>query len=133
MARTWLTTLACALALAACTSSPRSGAARSAHEGGSISAQFGTEEQRILACLDLRDHIVDLYASDYVTKQGVVLSGAERTAFRDSWAEELAKRGSFDRFEQACFAALTPRRYHCGMESKTTGGLAACMKLTASD
>ncbi len=52
-------------------------------------ASFTSGEAKLLACLDLRDHIVDLYASQYVTQQGLVLSAPERTAFRDGWAEEL--------------------------------------------
>jgi len=91
---------------------------------------FNTEEQKILACLDLQDHIVDLYAEEYVSHEGLTLSNNEKAAFRDGWAEELAKRGTFDRFEQSCFYGLTPGKYDCGMQSKTTGGLAACMKLS---
>ncbi|MBV9949078.1 MAG: hypothetical protein JOZ69_19675 [Myxococcales bacterium] len=93
---------------------------------------FTTEEQRLVACLDLRDHIVDLYASEYVSREGLSMSREERTAFRDGWAEELAKRGTFDRFEQSCFASLTPTKYRCGMASQTTDGLVACMKLGSS-
>jgi hypothetical protein len=92
--------------------------------------QFPNEEQKLLACLDLQDHIVDLYAKEYVEHEGITLSSTERVAFRDGWAEELAKRGTFDRFEQSCFYSLTPNRYQCGMQSQTTGGLAACMKLS---
>jgi hypothetical protein len=92
---------------------------------------FGTEEQRLLACLDLRDHIVDLYASEYVSREGLELSREERSAFRDGWAEELAKRGTFDRFEQSCLLSLTPSKYQCGMASQTTDGLVACMKLSS--
>lgn len=90
---------------------------------------FTTEEQKILACLDLQDHIVDLYTSEYVQKEGLTMSAVERTAFRDGWAEELAKRGTFERFEQSCVASLTPKRYRCGMASTSTGSLVACMKL----
>jgi hypothetical protein len=92
---------------------------------------FGTEEQRLLACLDLRDHIVDLYASEYVSREGLAMSLEERSAFRDGWAEELAKRGTFDRFEQSCLFSLTPSKYRCGMASQTTDGLVACMKLSS--
>ena len=92
---------------------------------------FGTEEQRLLACLDLRDHIVDLYASEYVSREGLSMSLEERSAFRDGWAEELAKHGTFDRFEQSCFLSLTPSKYRCGMASQTTDGLVACMKLSS--
>ena len=95
------------------------------------SPQFTTEEQRQLACLDLRDHIVALYADEYVEQQGLSMSGAERAAFRDGWAQELARKGTFDRFEQSCFYGLTPRKYQCGMASSTTDGLTACMKLSA--
>jgi hypothetical protein len=91
---------------------------------------FITEEQKLLACLDLRDHIVDLYADEYVSREGLSMSLQERTAFRDGWAEELAKRGTFERFEQSCFFTLTPSKYQCGMASQTTDGLVACMKLS---
>src|SRR5579883_819168 len=84
---------------------------------------FGNEEQKILACLDLQDHIVDLYTSEYVKREGLTMSAVERTAFRDGWAEELAKRGTFERFEQSCVASLTPKRYRCGMAAPTTGTL----------
>jgi hypothetical protein len=90
---------------------------------------FATEEQKLLACLDLRDHIVDLYADDYVTREGLAMSRAERNAFRNGWAEELAKRGTFERFEQSCFSSVTPGKYRCGMTSSTTDVLVACMKL----
>jgi len=93
-------------------------------------AQFTTEEEKLLACLDLRDHIVDLYADEYVKGEGTSMTRAERTAFRDGWAEELAKRGTFERFEQSCFYGLTPHKYRCGMESQTPDGLVACMRLT---
>jgi hypothetical protein len=95
------------------------------------STQFATEEQKLLACLDLRDHVVALYADEYVEQQGLEMSQTERTAFRNGWAEELAKKGTFDRFEQSCFFGLTPRKYQCGMASQTTEGLVACMKLSA--
>ena len=94
-------------------------------------AQFATEEQKLMACLDLRDHVVALYADEYVSEQGLEMSQTERTAFRNGWAEELAKKGTFERFEQSCFYSLTPRKYECGMASQTTDGLVACMKLSA--
>lgn len=94
-------------------------------------AQFTSEEQRLTACLDLRDHIVDLYADAYVTSEGVAMTADERAAFRSGWAEELAKRGTFERFEQSCFYGVTPRKYSCGMQSNTTDGLVSCMKLSA--
>ena len=68
------------------------------------------EEQKLLACLDLQDHIVDLYAREYVEHEGISLTSTEKVAFRDGWAEELAKRGTFDRFEQSCFYSLTPEQ-----------------------
>jgi hypothetical protein len=115
-----------AFALAGCASRPQAKAPHSAQD-----PQFANEEQKLLACLDLRDHIVDLYATEYVVREGLEMSQQERTAFRDGWAEELAKRGTFDRFEQSCFFSLTPRKYECGMASQSTDGLVACMKLSA--
>jgi hypothetical protein len=95
------------------------------------SAAFSTEEARMMACLDLRDHIVNLYADEYVEEQGLSMTGNERTAFRHGWAEELARKGTFERFEQTCFYGLTPGKYECGMASKTTDGLTACMKFSS--
>jgi hypothetical protein len=91
---------------------------------------FSTEEQRILACLDLQDHIVDLFADEYVSREGVRLTQHQRAAFRDGWAEQLAKGGTFEPFERSCFGNLTPRRFDCGMSSRTTDGVEACMRIS---
>jgi hypothetical protein len=58
------------------------------------------------------------------------MSPLERAAFRNGWAEELAKRGTFERFERSCFFGVTRRKYDCGMQSQTTDGLVTCMRLT---
>jgi hypothetical protein len=92
--------------------------------------EFASEEQKLVACLDLRDHIVDLYAEAYVQHEGLSMSPLERTAFRNGWAEELAKRGTFERFERSCFFGVTRRKYDCGMQSQTTDGLVSCMRLS---
>jgi hypothetical protein len=128
MIRPILQALAVMAALVDCSStrSPAHTAARTSGHG-----EFGTEEQKLTACLDLRDHIVNLYADAYVADEGLSMSTLERAAFRDGWAEELAKRGTFDRFERSCFYGVTPRKYQCGMMSQTTDGLVACMKLSS--
>lgn len=91
------------------------------------------EQEKLLACLDLQDHIVDLYSTEYIREHAGDFSSSpsERQAFRDGWAEDLAKRGTFDRFEQTCFTSLTQAKYQCGMHASTTSGLVACMKFTA--
>jgi hypothetical protein len=94
-------------------------------------SELATEEQRIMACLDLRDHVVSIYADEYVEKQGLDLSSDQRVAFRSGWAVEIAKRGTFENFEESCFVSLTPRKYHCGMASQSADGLVACMKLSS--
>jgi hypothetical protein len=91
---------------------------------------FPNEEQRILACLDLQDHLVDLFADEYVSRQGVRLTAHQRAAFRAGWGEQLAKGGTFEPFEQSCFGNLTTRRFDCGMSSRTTSGVDACMRLS---
>ncbi len=92
---------------------------------------FRTDDQRILACLDLQDHLIDLYAGEYVAQEGITLSPAEQAAFRNGWAEQLAKRGTFERFEQVCFYGVTRRRYECGMQGQTPGVVVDCMKMSA--
>jgi hypothetical protein len=128
MIRHAVSSLALVVAIAGCASRSSSGAKSAVHAN---SSQFATEVQKQLACLDLRDHIVALYADEYVEDQGLELTKTERDAFRSSWAEELAKKGTFERFEQSCFLSLTPRKYQCGMASQTTDGLVACMKLSS--
>ena len=93
--------------------------------------QFASNQQKELACLDLRDHIVALYADDYAEREGITMSESERDAFHSGWAEQVAKKGSFDRFQQSCFLSLTPVRYRCGMASQSTDALVACMKSSA--
>jgi len=90
-----------------------------------------TEEQRLMACLDLRDHIVSIYADEYVEQQGLDLNTSELAAFRTVWAREIAKKGTFESFERSCFFSLTPRKYQCGMASQSADGLAACMRLSS--
>jgi len=92
---------------------------------------FTTEEQRILACLDLQDHIVDLFTDEYVSREGVRLSARERVAFRDGWAEQLAKGGTFEAFDQSCFGNLTTQRFDCGMSSHTPSAVEDCMRLSS--
>jgi hypothetical protein len=121
-------TLALIVVLAGC-SSARTNTAKGPPK--SDVSEFRTEEQKLTACLDLRDHIVDLYADAYVAQEGLAMDPVERVAFRDGWAMELARRGTFERFERSCFYGVTPRKYECGMQSQSTGGLAACMKLSS--
>ena len=85
----------------------------------------------MLACLDLQDHIVDIFADEYVSREGVRLTAQERAAFRNGWAEQLAKGDTFEAFEQSCFGTLTTQRYHCGMNSRTTGAVEECMRLSS--
>src|SRR5580658_4443440 len=82
-------------------------------------SELATEEQRLMACLDLRDHIVSIYADQYAERQGLDLSSNERDAFHNVWSVDVAKRGTFESFERSCFVTLTPRKYHCGMASQS--------------
>jgi hypothetical protein len=110
-------------------------ASRNATPGTSASPpkppELATEEQRLMACLDLRDHIVSIYADQYAERQGLDLSSNERDAFHNVWSVDVAKRGTFESFERSCFVTLTPRKYHCGMASQSADGLVACMKLSS--
>jgi hypothetical protein len=110
-------------------------ASRSSREAASAHPppppELVTEEQRLMACLDLRDHIVSIYADEYAEQQGLEMSTDERAAFRSGWAEQIAKKGTFESFEQSCFFSLTPRKYHCGMASQSADGLVACMKMSS--
>src|SRR5260370_29414991 len=93
--------IALVVSLIGCASTPRNDTSATPRQHSD--PQLTTEEQKILACLDLQDHIVDLYATEYVRREGVQMGFGESTAFRGVCAEQLAKRGTFDRFGQAGF------------------------------
>ena len=65
--------------------------------GGEVRARedaaVRTEEQKQLACLDLRDHIVALYADEYVEQQGLEMSRNERDAFRERVGRGAGEEG----------------------------------------
>jgi hypothetical protein len=91
---------------------------------------FVSQSQRESACLDLQDHIVDLYAEQNRRDFAYELRNPlEVRAWRDGYARELAKTGAFVRFEESCFPSLTPHKYECGMAAKDTETLTACMRL----
>jgi hypothetical protein len=95
--------------------------------GGDPLGGFLGQDQRVAACLDVRDHIVDLYVGDYVqTHPEVTLE--TRQAFRDAWAEELARTGKFEDFEAVCFGQLTVAKYDCAMAVLATSAINDCMK-----
>ena len=50
----------------------------------------------MMACLDLRDHIGRLYADEYVEQQGADMSPTSAPPSAAGWAEEIAKRGTFE-------------------------------------
>jgi hypothetical protein len=95
--------------------------------GAAPATAFPNDGARLSACLDLRDHIVDLYASQYIVQHDMDLSDTQEVAFRHAWTEELAKKGTFERFERSCFSGLTPVKFRCGMASKTPGAIVLCM------
>jgi hypothetical protein len=64
-----------------------------------------------------------------VSRNALTMSKDDRTEFRDSWTEEMAKQGTFERFERACDLGLTPSGYECAMASATADGVATCMKM----
>jgi hypothetical protein len=91
---------------------------------------FGTESSKSIACLDVRDHAVELYADDYLIEHHRTLPPRERDYFVIGWREELAKRGSLDRFVAFCEASLTSKRFYCAVASETPDALVACMQLS---
>lgn len=91
---------------------------------------FRSQASREAACLDLRDHVVDLYVEDYVqaNQERVLWDPADKRAFRDGWAGELAKSGAFDRFEASCFGSLQQDRWGCAMAVQNVDAVTACMR-----
>ncbi len=92
--------------------------------------EWKSQDERLLACLDLQDHVVDLYAMAYMVDNNV--PPQEFKAFRDGWARELAHQGTFERFEMSCFPSLTRAEYDCAIDSRSTTQFIACMKLSGN-
>src|SRR5260370_29109427 len=93
--------IALVVSLIGCASTPRNDTSATPRQHSD--PQFTTEEQKILACLDLQDHIVDLYATEYVSREGVQMRSSEQTAFLAGWAEVPAIRLTLVRFVRTCF------------------------------
>lgn len=92
--------------------------------------QFANDEARAHACTALRDHAIILFADDWADREGVGLhSPEERAALYDGWYEQLAKRGTLQRFQAACAQTLTPRKFQCGMRSHNPDSLVNCLKV----
>ena len=92
---------------------------------------FPTPEARLLACLDLQDRMIDWYVDDYLRKQPEPVSGPTRALFRAEWGNELAKGGTFDRFEMSCATSLTKPGYGCAMWAPTPTDVSECLKKNA--
>ena len=91
---------------------------------------FPSREARESACLDLQDHIVDLYAEQNRRDFAYEFANpGQWREWRDGYARELARKGVFERFEQSCFASLTPGKWECAMSEKTSEGATFCLRV----
>ncbi len=89
---------------------------------------FASEDRVAMACNDLRNHIVAVYADEDLSTLPSPLSPFERAAYRASWAEDVAKSGSLAQFDSACRANLTMSDFQCSMAAKTPEAIGACMR-----
>ena len=88
---------------------------------------YGNPQNALVACLDLQDHIVSLYADEWLAENNEQLTPEEYRWFQQSWKDEVAKQGGFDRFDASCAASITPDKYSCGMRARTVDSALACV------
>lgn len=88
---------------------------------------FPTPEARMLACLDIQDHIIDLYAADYLLQHSAELSSDQATTFRQTWGEQLARGGAFDKFESRCAVTLTESGFRCALRAGSPRDVTGCL------
>jgi hypothetical protein len=114
--------------VAACSSAPPPAPARPPPPR---EPEFATAELRENACDRLRDHVIVLFADEWARKQGTPptsMSADEKWVLYNGFTQELQERGTLTRFSQSCASSLTPRKFQCGMHSKTRDGLIWCMQ-----
>lgn len=93
--------------------------------------EFATPELRETACERLRSHVIVLFADDWARSQGVpaqTMTDDERWALYAGFTQALEEKGTLARFAESCTSSLTPRKFQCGMRSKTRDGLIWCMQ-----
>jgi hypothetical protein len=93
--------------------------------------EFASAELRENACVRLRDHVIVLFADDWARTQGTPtnsMTSDERWALYTGYTQAMEERGTLARFSASCASSLTPRKFHCGMRSKTRDGLIWCMQ-----
>jgi hypothetical protein len=92
--------------------------------------EFATPEMRETACERLRDHVIVLFADEWARRQGLpptTMTDEERDALYAGFTQAMNEKGTLARFTASCTASLTPRKFQCGMRSKTGDGLISCM------
>jgi len=93
--------------------------------------EFATPELREHACERLRDHVIVLFADDWARTQGTPansMTSDERWALYTGYTQAMEERGTLARFTASCTSSLTPRKFQCGMRSRTRDGLIWCMQ-----
>ena len=93
--------------------------------------EFATPELRESACDRLRSHVIVLFADDWARTQGTPstsMSTDERWALYFGYTQAMEEKGTLARFTNSCASSLTPRKFQCGMSSKTRDGLIWCMQ-----
>ena len=93
--------------------------------------EFASPELRESACVRLRDHVIVVFADDWAKGQGMpptTMTNDERDALYRGFSDAMAEKGTLARFTASCTSSLTPRKFQCGMSSKTRDGLIWCMQ-----
>ncbi len=93
--------------------------------------EFASPELRGAACERLRDHVIVVFADDWAKRQGMpatTMTTDERDALYNGFSQAMAEKGTLARFTASCTSSLTPRKFQCGMSSKTRDGLIFCMQ-----
>lgn len=93
--------------------------------------EFASPELRGAACERLRDHVIVVFADDWAKRQGMpatTMTTDERDALYNGFSQAMTEKGTLARFTASCTSSLTPRKFQCGMSSKTRDGLIWCMQ-----
>jgi hypothetical protein len=82
----------------------------------------------MVACLELQDHAVRLFAEQYLRDTGSKLADDERESFMTSYGWSLEEDGALKKWRRVCMEGLTRATLRCGIRAESPGQFEACAK-----
>jgi hypothetical protein len=91
-------------------------------------ALYGNEGERMVACLELQDHSVRLFADAYLRDTDSHPTDDEHEEFVESYGRQLEEGGALKKWRRVCMEGLTRETLRCGIRAESTTEFERCAK-----